>query len=84
MTHAGRIPNDQSEVVQGQRYEEVQWEAPTTPWYKVNSDAAIFAKNNSTGVGVIIWDHDGHVKVTINKSLPLLLGPLEVEAKTLE
>ena len=35
-------------------------------------------------LGVIIRDHDGHVKVAINKSLPLLLGPLEVEAKTLE
>ena len=37
MTHTGRIPNGQSEVVQGQKdMEEVQWEAPTMPWYKVN------------------------------------------------
>ena len=64
--------------------EEVRWEAQTKPWYTVNSDATIFANNNSTGVGVIIRDHDGNVEAAISKSLPLPLGPLEAEAKALE
>ena len=34
--------------------DEVQWEAPVAPWYKVNSDAAIFTSNNSTGLRAII------------------------------
>ena len=50
----------------------------------INSDATIFANENSTGVGVIIRDHDGCVEAVISKSLPLPLGPLEVEAKALK
>ena len=34
--------------------DEVWWKALVALWYKVNSDAAIFTSNNSTGLGAII------------------------------
>lgn len=57
--------------------DEVRWEAPVAPWYKVNSDAAIFTSNNSTGLGAIIRDHGRHVEAALSKSLPFPLEPLE-------
>ena len=64
--------------------DKVPWEAPIVLRYKVNSDAAIFTNNNSTGLGAIIQDHGGRVAATLSKSLPLPLGPLEAETKALE
>ena len=34
--------------------DEVQWENPVAPWYKVNSDATILTSTSSTGLGAII------------------------------
>ena len=42
-------------------------------------DAAVFSNTNS--IGALIYDHEGRVEATINKSNPIPLGPLEAEAK---
>ena len=64
--------------------DEIQWAHPNDPWYKVNVDAAIFSNTNSIGIGALIWDHEGRVEAAINKSIPILLGPLKAEAKALK
>ena len=63
--------------------DEIQWALPNDLWYKVNVDATVFSNTNSIGIGALIGDHEGHVKATINKSIPIRLGPLKVEAKAL-
>ena len=57
---------------------------PSFPWYKVNTDAAVFKNSKSVGIGVVVRDHEGSVLAALSKCLPLPLGPLEVEAKAME
>ena len=38
----------------------------------------------SVGDGVIIRDNKGQVEAALSKNLPILLGPTEIEAKSLE
>lgn len=35
------------------------------------------------GIGVVVRDHEGSVLAALSKRLPLLLGPLEAEAKAM-
>ena len=57
------------------------WIPPSHPWYKANIDVAIFLDLHAISIGVIIRDHEGSMIATSSKHLPLLLGPLEAEAK---
>lgn len=66
------------------KHAEDQWVPPLHPWYKVNSDAAVFSHLKTVGIGVIIRDHEGSVITTLSKHLPLPLGPLEAEAKAMD
>lgn len=66
------------------KHAEDQWVPPLHPWYKVNSDAAVFSHLKTVGIGVIIRDHEGSVLTTLSKHLPLPLGPLEAEAKAMD
>ena len=50
----------------------------------LNVDGATFKSSHSSGVGVVICDFAGRVEATLNKTIPVLLGPLEIEAKALE
>ena len=61
-----------------------QWTNPSSPWYKVNIDGAIFADQQASGVGVIIKDQGGLVAAALSKKMFCPLGPLEDEAKALE
>ena len=69
---------------QSSRKEEIRWEPLCDPWFRINSDVAIFESTSSIKVGAIIQDHDGQVKVALSKALLVPLGPLEAEAKALE
>ena len=58
--------------------------SPSFPWYKVNTDAAVFKNSKSVGIGVVVRDHEGSILAALSKRLPLPLGPLEAEAKAME
>ncbi|XP_030964615.1 uncharacterized protein LOC115985854 [Quercus lobata] len=59
----------------------MRWIPLDFPWYKINTDAAVFSASKSVGVGVVVCDHEGSVLAALNKRMPLPLGPLEAEAK---
>lgn len=61
-----------------------QWEAPQSPWYKLNVDGAIFSSSQLVGVEAVIRDNEGRVTAALSKHLSLPLGSLEVEAKAME
>ena len=63
---------------------DTRWVPPLHPWYKVNSDAAVFWNLKTIGIGVVICDHEGSVIAALSKHLPLLLGPSEAEAKAMD
>ncbi|KAK9994213.1 hypothetical protein SO802_023916 [Lithocarpus litseifolius] len=63
---------------------DTRWVPPFHLWYKVNSDAAVFANLKTIGIGVVIRDHEGAVIAALSKHLPLPLGPLEAEAKAMD
>ena len=65
-------------------YDIMQWIPLTQSWYKINTDGATFVNTQSVGDGVIIRDNKGQVEATLSKNLPILLGPIEIEAKSLE
>ena len=50
----------------------------------MNVNGAIFNSSEATAVGVLIRDSEGQVEAALSKKLPILLGPLETEAKALE
>ena len=60
------------------------WINPKPPWYKINTDGAVFTQQQAIGMGVIIRDHKGRVMAVLSKLLHFSLGPLEAEAKALE
>ncbi|KAK9989090.1 hypothetical protein SO802_029329 [Lithocarpus litseifolius] len=57
---------------------------PKPPWYKINTDGAIFAQQQAIGVGVVVRDHKGRVMAVLSNLLHFPLGPLEAKAKSLE
>ena len=63
---------------------DARWVPPSLPWYKVNTDAAVFLNLQTVGIGVIIRDHEGSVIATLSQHLHLLLGLLEAEAKAMD
>ena len=60
------------------------WTSPMAPNYKVNVDDANFSHIHESGVRLVICDHEGSVAVAMNNKLLQPLGPLEIEAKTME
>lgn len=60
------------------------WINPKPPQYKVNTDEAVFAQQQDSGVGAVIRDNEGRVVAALSKNLHYPLGPLEAEAKALE
>ena len=65
-------------------YDILQWIPLTQSWYKINTNGATFVNTQSVGDGVIIRDNKGQVEAALSKNLPILLGPTEIEAKSLE
>ena len=63
---------------------DAHWVPPSFPWYKVNTDAAVFSNLQTVGIGVIIRDHKGSVVAALSQHLRLPLGPLEAEAKAMD
>ena len=45
------------------------------PWYKVNTDGAVFAQQQAIGVGAIIQDNEGRDVAALSKKLHYPLGP---------
>ena len=63
---------------------DAHWVPPSLPWYKVNTDAAVFSNLQTVGIGVIIRDHEGLVVAALSQHLHLPLGPLEAKAKAMD
>ncbi|XP_075658928.1 uncharacterized protein LOC142628772 [Castanea sativa] len=63
---------------------DARWVRPSYPWFKINTDAALFNDLRTVGIGAIICDHEGEVIATLSQHLQLPLGPLEAEAKVLD
>ena len=47
-------------------------------------DGAFFSHIRGSGIRLVIRDHEGRVAAAMNKKLLQPLGPLEIEAKTME
>ena len=60
------------------------WTSPMAPNYKVNMDDANFSHIYRFGVRLVIYNHEGRVVAAMNNKLLQPLGPLEIEAKTME
>ena len=63
---------------------EVGWSLPHPPWFKINIDGAVFEKQRSMGIEVVIRDHLRLVHAALSMKIHALLGPLETEAKAME
>ena len=46
-----------------------RWCPPTDDLWKINFDGAMFGKSNETGIGVIIRDDKGEVKVALSEKI---------------
>ena len=57
------------------------WTAPEYSCYKINSDGAIFDKDNNVGLGVVIRNSEGLVMASLSQLIPL--PPTVIEVKTL-
>nr|XP_023906305.1 uncharacterized protein LOC112018028 [Quercus suber] len=62
----------------------VTWSPPNSPWYKINTDGAVFKQAQATGIGVVARDHEGQIIAAMSKKIWVPLGPLEAEAKAME
>ena len=56
------------------------WQPPSPGQYKVNVDGALFAVENTAGLGVVIKDEHGQVIVSLFERIPLPSTVIEVEA----
>ena len=63
---------------------DTRWVPPSNPWFKVNTDAAIFKNLGTEGIGTVIRDHAGTVIAALSQHLHLPLGTLEAEAKAMD
>ena len=52
--------------------------------YTINVDGAVFERQRSVGIGVVVRDHFGVVRVALSMKFHGLLRPLETEAKAME
>ena len=62
----------------------VHWQPLMDLCFKVNVDGATFAQSQTVGIGVLVRDFGRRVEATLNISLSMPLGPLEIEAKAME
>ena len=56
-----------------------KWQPPGPGQYKVNVDGALFAAENTAGLGVVIRDEHGQVMVSLSERIPLPSTVIEVE-----
>lgn len=60
------------------------WSSLAEPWFKLNVGGATFSTHKSAGIGAVICDHAMRVEAVWSKKLYTPLGPMEIEAKSLE
>ena len=56
------------------------WLAPAPSWYKINFHGAIFEREDSAGLGVVIRNSEGLVMASLSQLVPLPFSVIEVEA----
>ena len=56
------------------------WQAPNSNTYKVNFDGALFAAENSAGLGVVIRNSEGQVMLSLSEKTTLPFTAIKVEA----
>ena len=52
---------------------------PEPHWYKINFDGAIFAKDNTIGLGVVIKNNEGLAMASLSWQVPLPSMVIKVE-----
>lgn len=60
---------------------QVQWQPPPQGTTKINFDGATSAKDQISGIGVVLRDANGSVLASLSQQLPQLYNPLVIEAK---
>ncbi|KAL0011646.1 hypothetical protein SO802_006754 [Lithocarpus litseifolius] len=79
------LKNEFGSAIQMKKPEaEVGWTMPHPPYLKINVDGAVFERQRLVGIGVVVRDHLGLVRVALSMKVHGLLGPLETEAKAME
>ena len=63
---------------------DARWVPPSYPWFKINTDAALFNDLRTVGIGAISRDQEGAVIAALSQHMHPPLGPLEAEAKSLD
>ena len=56
------------------------WQAPDRNTYKVNFDGALFTVENSAGLGLVIHNEEGQVRVSLSQKTTRPFTAIEVEA----
>ena len=62
------------------RKEKHSWEPPKPGWLKVNVDGSYTEATGTAGLGVVIWDHQGDVKLSAWRVISRAIDAEEVEA----
>nr|XP_023903860.1 uncharacterized protein LOC112015657 [Quercus suber] len=57
-----------------------RWRPPQDGFVKINFDGAVFCHSNSSGVGAVIWNHDGAVMASYAEKLNQAYKAEEIEA----
>ncbi|XP_075665153.1 uncharacterized protein LOC142634774 [Castanea sativa] len=62
----------------------VPWKPPSSDWYKINVDGAVFKETRCCGIGVVARNDRGQIIGALSKKLHFPLGALEAEEKAME
>ena len=60
--------------------QQVSWQPPPETNIKANFDGVVFRENNSAGLGVVIWNHQGQVLASQFDNISLPSSTDDVEA----
>ncbi|KAK2659053.1 hypothetical protein Ddye_005586 [Dipteronia dyeriana] len=56
------------------------WQVPRVGEFKINTDVSICIRDKISGIGVVIWDSHGHVRVSLYQNINVNFHPQIVEA----
>ena len=56
-----------------------QWQPPPPGTVKINFDGATSAKDQTSGIGVVLRDKSGSVLTSLSQNIPQVCSPIDIE-----